>query len=325
MNWITNYRTVRAHQKDTYFESSYRSQLQDVLHIFKGQRFINTHPEEITVAAKSLYLILTTLIGARTLGEEYVDLIYVNRTGKRFPQLLPKLGFILSYALLPYLFTRLVRKYKPKDGDESAKPKEGVKYWLAQFFSSYPKVLDTLMNLHIAIFYFKGEFYTISKRIFGLRYAFGHNKDPKKLKLARGDYSLLGGIILLQFFVKSLIKFKSYIDDKNKVDQSENEENEKNMNAIFKISQLEKFRDNVTTNDKLYRQINVDLSNPDHLPYLPENSRACMLCLSPMTNPSAASCGHLFCWECIVDWVREHPECPLCRQQCLEQNLLPLK
>lgn len=322
---ITNDNKVRAHQKDTYFESSYRSQVQDVLHIFKGQRFINTHPEEITVAAKTLYLVLTTLIGARTLGEEYVDLIYVNRTGKRFPKLIPKLGFILSYALLPYLFTRLVRKFKPKDDENDKQKKKDIKYSLLRFLSSYTKILDTLMNLHIAIFYFKGEFYSISKRIFGLRYAFGHNKDPKKLKQARGDYSLLGGIILLQFFVKSLIKFKTFLDDKNRENEGANEQNDNQTNAISKISQLEKIRDNVTSNEKLYKKFNIDLSNANHLPYLPENSRVCMLCLSPMVNPSAALCGHIFCWDCIVDWVREHPECPLCRQQCLEQNLLPLK
>lgn len=258
------------------------------------------------------------------MGEEYVDLIYVNRTGKRLPQLASRLGFILSYALVPYVITRLVRKFKPKDTEES-NGEESKNYWLVKFLTSYPKVLDTFMNLHIAVFYFKGEFYSLSKRIFGLRYSFGHNKDPKKLRQARGDYSLLGGIILLQFLVKSLIKLKTYIDEKNRIGPVGDNDEEKNGNAIFKIAQLEKFRDNVTGTNKLYKKINVDLSNPNHLPYLPDNSRTCMLCLSPMTNPSAASCGHLFCWDCIVDWVREHPECPLCRQQCLEQNLLPLK
>ena len=94
-----------------------------------------------------------------------------------------------------------------------------------------------------------------------------------------------------------------------------------------------------TTDDAKIRSINqlsqlsenysaeyiIDLSDEKQLPYLPEASRSCMLCLSPMVNPSAANCGHLFCWDCIVDWIREHPECPLCRQQCLEQHLLPLK
>ncbi|ABN65941.2 predicted protein [Scheffersomyces stipitis CBS 6054] len=294
---------VRAHQKDAYFESSYRSQLSDVIQLFKGQRFVNTYPEEITVFAKSAYLALTTLIGARTLGEEYVDLIYVSRSGKRLPKLLPRIGFIMSYALLPYLVSKLVRKLKPAVVDESGKDSRSV---LTKFLSSYTKVLDSLMNLHIAIFYFFGEFYSLSKRVFGLRYAFGHNRNANNLNRA-GNYSLLGAIILLQFAVKGLIKLKTINDDKRNPQQ---------------ITEIDTLRE---VNEDYGDKFVIDLSNPSHLPYLPEGSRACMLCLSPMTNPAAANCGHMFCWDCIVGWIREHPECPLCRQSCLEQNLLPLR
>ncbi|KAK6456623.1 Pex12 amino terminal region-domain-containing protein [Scheffersomyces xylosifermentans] len=307
---------VRAHQKDAYFESSYRTQVQDVLQMLKGQRFVNTYPEEITVFAKSAYLALTTLIGARTLGEEYVDLIYVNRTGKKLPKLLPRIGFILSYALLPYLVTKLIRKLKPSL-DEDGKDTRSV---ITKLLSSYTKVLDTLMNLHIAIFYFQGEFYSLSKRIFGLRYAFGHNKDPSKFNRA-GNYSLLGIIILLQFAVKGLMKLKTYNDELATASARKEGEVESPQDPQ-QISEIDTLRE---VNKDYGNKIVVDLSDPQQLPYLPENSRSCMLCLSPMTNPSAANCGHLFCWDCIVDWVREHPECPLCRQSCLEQNLLPLR
>lgn len=285
----------------------------EALHIIKGQRFINTHPDEITVAAKTLYLILTTLIGARTLGEEYVDLLYVNRSGRRLPRTLPKIGFVLSYALIPYIATRLARRFKPKD-DHS-------KGWLWGFLLSYHRVLDTLMNLHIAIFYFQGEFYLVLKRIFGLRYVFGHNKDPRKLKKT-GNYSFLGGIILLQFAVKLLIKLKTNIDSQK---ASKTAEEPLLGDRISKVSQLEDLGRNISESDQLRLKLSTDLSDSRQLPYLPEASRLCMLCLSPMVDPLAATCGHLFCWDCIVDWVREHPECPLCRQQCQEQNLLPLR
>lgn len=307
------------------------------MHIFKGSRFVNTHPEEITVASKAIYLALTTLIGARTLGEEYVDLIYVNRKGNRFPRLLGRLGFLLSYAVLPYLVTRFIRRIRPNVGEEQHEQQDKLSTWgkLTNFLTSYPKVLDTLLNLHIAIFYFQGEFYSLSKRIFGLRYAFGHNKDRAKLQSATGNYSFLGALILLQFMVKSLFKFKSYTDEKKRTKKEkelqlkgEGKENEViDRTKISEIQTLDKFNQELTSSSKklLVTSAVIDLTNSEELPYLPENSRSCMLCLSPMVNPSAAVCGHLFCWECIVDWVREHPECPLCRQQCLEQNLLPLR
>lgn len=303
---------MRAHQKDAYFELSFRQQVLDALHILKGQRFINTHPEEITVAAKTVYLLLTTLLGARTLGEEYVDLLYVSRSGRRLPKLLPKIGFVLSYALIPYILTRLARRFKPKEEQQG-----GV--W--RYLLSYHRVLDTLMNLHIAVFYFQGEFYLVLKRLFGLRYVFGHNKDPKKLKNT-GNYSFLGGIILLQFAVKLLIQFKTNLDSRKK---SKTTEEPILGDRIQKMAQLEDLGRNITESDQLRKKLSTDLSDPRQLPYLPDSSRLCMLCLSPMVDPLAASCGHIFCWDCIVDWVREHPECPLCRQQCQEQNLLPLR
>ncbi len=67
---------------------------QDVIHVSCGQRYVFTHPEWNHCCGKSLYLALTTLLGARTLGEEYVDLMYVNRSGKRLPHMLPKSGLL---------------------------------------------------------------------------------------------------------------------------------------------------------------------------------------------------------------------------------------
>uniref|UniRef100_A0A0L0P3A7 RING-type E3 ubiquitin transferase n=1 Tax=Candidozyma auris TaxID=498019 RepID=A0A0L0P3A7_CANAR len=278
------------------------------------------HPEEIGVATKLLYFFLTTLIGARTLGEEYVDLMYVNRSGRRLPRFIPRLGFILLYALLPYVVTRIVKKLKARHSAVESKDES----WYKKILTSYPKLLDTIINIHVAIFYFEGSFYSISKRIFGLRYVFGHNKDPKKLART-GNYSALGVIILLQFAIKVLIKLKEYSDENSKTEEEKNMDRaEANSYDTFrKLQQLETLREHF--DDDIDDKVNIDLSNPNELPYLPESARSCMLCLSPMVNPCAANCGHMFCWDCIVDWTRQHPECPLCRQVCLEQNLLPLR
>lgn len=53
-------------------------------------------------------------------------------------------------------------------------------------------------------------------------------------------------------------------------------------------------------------------------------SRRCTLCLGPRREQTSLECGHVFCWKCVVSWVKEKPECPLCRRAVLVAQLLPL-
>ena len=47
----------------------------------------------------------------------------------------------------------------------------------------------------------------------------------------------------------------------------------------------------------------------------------CPMCLQTRLDPAVAACGHVFCWNCIVTWLRQRPECPLCRIACTSSSL----
>lgn len=54
-------------------------------------------------------------------------------------------------------------------------------------------------------------------------------------------------------------------------------------------------------------------------------SSVCSICKMERTHPSAPSCGHVFCWKCLVHWVSViRPECPLCRSPCRPQDIVAL-
>ncbi|OVA18464.1 zinc finger protein [Macleaya cordata] len=53
----------------------------------------------------------------------------------------------------------------------------------------------------------------------------------------------------------------------------------------------------------------------------------CNVCLDVAKEPVVTSCGHLFCWPCLYQWLHlhsDHKECPVCKGEVTESNITPI-
>mmetsp|Transcript_5716 Transcript_5716/g.20807 ORF Transcript_5716/g.20807 Transcript_5716/m.20807 type:complete len:661 (+) Transcript_5716:244-2226(+) len=57
---------------------------------------------------------------------------------------------------------------------------------------------------------------------------------------------------------------------------------------------------------------------------LEEYGNHCAICYGEMNEPIALDCSHLFCEDCLAEWlVRGHSSCPVCRAEIRESDALP--
>lgn len=59
----------------------------------------------------------------------------------------------------------------------------------------------------------------------------------------------------------------------------------------------------------------------------PTDDTLCALCNKPRSNPCASSSGYVFCYMCLVTYLREgkhHQRCPITALPCREQDIIRL-
>lgn len=345
---------IRSNQKDTYFQGILLEQLSHILRQLYGSRFAHNYNSEARTFTELLYFGLTTLVGNRTLGEEYCDVIQISDTSLRLPSFGRRAGYILSSVLLPYTLTKLLPAFRTrvrlKLEANRAQNLNISKASFAQLLQSY--LMNNLSSitspsliyaLTLSIFYFTSSYYHLSKRLFGLRYIFTKRLAPSNQRVG---YEVLGVLLVFQMAVQGWLHLYSTLKTSHSSSSGTGSLTERSA-AVREVATNPNHQTALDSNHNLVpareHRSQSRLEATTHTPVLGDHprynlqdgammgwidgpqQRKCTLCLEEMKDPSVTTCGHVFCWTCIGDWIREKPECPLCRQGVLAQHVLPLR
>ena len=275
---------IRAHQKDAYFQGLLGQQLGDLHRLLRGARSAHAWAAESRCFADLLYLCLTTVVGNRTLGEEYCGLVQVEeeggllealrdrlvawRTGRHSPKIKPspspngstsdplttrlpalsrRAAYVAGSIVVPYLLSKALPAVRARirarlqrnlaalqarsssqhqNGADDAKtkkskgkqkpPQETWSYRIQSYALAHLTALtspEPVYGLSLALFYFTGSYYELSKRASGLRYVFATGRKPEQqpgggdaLSSGSGDgYEVLGVLLAVQMAVQGYL------------------------------------------------------------------------------------------------------------------------
>ncbi|KAI8983396.1 peroxisome assembly protein per8 [Trametes punicea] len=302
---------IRSNQRDLFQVSALREQTENVLRSWLGTRWLSRWDKEIDFAANILYYGLTVGLGSQTLGEEYTDIwLHSSRTQRR-PS--PRLRAALIF--LPTLPSYLLSRWGSAISQTS---KTGA------LLRKIPTALEVLSEMNLAIFYLRGTYYGIIRRLLGIKYISAMPENPN----ARPpSYALLGILLGVRLIHRAL----SYLRARS----------EAGLQREGKVGRAVEGEEDIFIDDRRLSSM-LEAANQEDAPPVPaeedegtvldvssippaiRESRNCTLCLEERTYSCATECGHLFCWNCIVGWSREKAECPLCRQSLNLNLLLPV-
>lgn len=347
---------MRAAEKDDHYASFVSDACRDAFRHLFGARITVAYHNETKLLGQMLYYVLTTGAGQQTLGEEYCDIVQVAGPNGLPPTPARRVLFILYHTTVPYLAERMSSRLasrgivvaESQSGDFSDdrapwssqqstdspsssssqtsnstlsrlkdKYRRLQSYLIQQWPTLVPvtrEVLQLILRANLMFFYFEGLYYHISKRTAGIRYMFIGKQTNQ-----RPRYQILGVFLLIQLCVIAAEGLRRRNLSSLGTSARPTSIGTYQQSEGRGLPILDEEGDLITT-DSDKGGFPVESTSSSEA----KGASKCTLCLSNRLHPTATPCGHVFCWNCIMEWCNEKPECPLCRTPLTHSSLVCL-
>ncbi|XP_067646733.1 peroxisome biogenesis factor 10 isoform X2 [Eurosta solidaginis] len=286
---------VRSVQKDAKYTSELAEDFSDLLRLTGTGNWIK-YNQLCKLFAEIAYHGFASINNLQTLGEEYTGIIQIDNDYVQVPSRLLQLAAIILEFGGDALYLRILKKLEKYIADhEEIVPEAKQKLLTAiRIMRLSPQYIKAL---HKSLFYLNANKYQLSKRTIGINYVLIRHWLQPEFSLY--GYKILGLITFMQVTFSLLISvYETWRDQQRKKFNLINNAVQRILSTKQDVTELER-----GTSD----------------------APQCILCFEPRIDSSLTPCGHIFCWICLMDWLDERDDCPLCREKLKKSNVIQLQ